>query len=318
MKSIPLSDFVGQIEELYASPMRSPRTRTAMVRVLRQMEALGVRTTADLTPGLVAKFITARSIEVNQRTVHGELLRLQAACNLAESLDALKTNPFRVRKMRDWIRPGRPAVKPHHTREQISGVLWLMTRDVEERQGWAQWRARRLLALTTLFAYTGLRRNEGLFAQVEDLDLDARVFWVRERSVRLKTTASEQPVPLPAAVIEPLRDWLSHRLDRPPGCEVPETVPWLFPNTGLSNAWYSGEHGDRPCERLQAVATRAGVEGMTFQSLRRSLATALEGFGLPQPLITRTLRHTSQRTTREYYQGRDLEALAKAVQGFSF
>jgi integrase len=317
VKSIPLSKFISQIEELYAAPMRSTSTRTAMVRVLRQVEQLGVRTTADLTPGLVAKFITARSSEVSPRTVHGELLRIQAACNLAESLDALKTNPFRVRKMRDWIRPGRPEVKPHHTREQISGVLWLMTRDVEERQGWVQWRARRLLALTTLFAYTGLRRNEGLFAQVEDLDLDARVFWVRERSVRLKTTASEQPVPLPASAIEPMRDWLSHRLDRPPGFEIPE-CPWLFPNTRGAGAWHSGEHGDRPCERLQAVAKRAGVEGMTFQSLRRSLASHLEAHGLGQALITRCLRHTSERTTKQWYQSSDVPNLCHAVESFEY
>ena len=255
---------------------------------------------------------------MNPRTVHGELLRIQAACSLAQSLGALEINPFVVRKMKAWIRPGRPEVKPHHTREQIRAVLDLMAADVRERQGWARWRARRLLAMTTLFAMTGLRRDEGLFAWVEDLDLTARVFWVRQRCHRLKTEASEQPVPFPAAAVEPLRDWLSHRLDRPPGFKVPPAVPWLFPNTRLGNSWHSGEHGDRPCERLQAVARRAGVQGMTFQSLRRSLATALEGFGLPQPLITRTLRHTSQRTTREWYQGRDLEALARAVEGFNF
>ena len=250
--------------------------------------------------------------------MHGNLLYLQAACSLADSLGGLAVNPFKVRRMKAWIRPGRTAVKLHHSREEIRAVLDLMALDVKQREGWAQWRARRLLAMTTLFAMTGARRNEGLFAWVEDLDLEARVFWVRERSGhRLKTEASEQPIPFSMAAVEPLREWLVHRLDRPPGFVIPE-CSWLFPNTRLHNAWYSGEHGDRPCERLQAVARRAGVEGMTFQSLRRSLATALEGFGLPQPLITRTLRHTSERVTREWYQGRDLEALTRAVEGFSF
>ena len=31
---IPLADFIRQIEELYAEPMRSRRTRMAMVKVL--------------------------------------------------------------------------------------------------------------------------------------------------------------------------------------------------------------------------------------------------------------------------------------------
>ena len=68
---------------------------------------------------------------------------------------------------------------------------------------------------------TGVRHNEGCFAWVEDLDLDARVFWVRERSGhRLKTESSSAPVPLPSAAIGPLRAWLTHRLDRPPGFKL--------------------------------------------------------------------------------------------------
>ena len=53
MAPIPLNDFIRQIEELYAEPMRSPRTRQQMVKVLRDLEDLGVKTTADLIPGLV-------------------------------------------------------------------------------------------------------------------------------------------------------------------------------------------------------------------------------------------------------------------------
>ena len=197
MSPIPWNDFIRQIEELYAEPMRSPRTRKQMVKVLRDVEALGVKTTADLTPGLIARYITAKSSEVfppARSTRH--LLRIQAACSLAESMDALAVNPFRVRKMRQWIRLPRPTVKPHHTRSEIRAVLDLMARDVEQREGWAQWKARRLLALTTLFAMTGIRRDEGLRAWIEDLDLDARVFWVRERSTigsRRRTRASRSP-----------------------------------------------------------------------------------------------------------------------------
>ena len=172
MTPIPWTDFLEQVEELYAEPMRAPRTRAALLRVLHAVGQLGVRSTADLTPGLIARYIKARSKLVNPRTLHGELLRLQSACSLAESLDGLAVNPFKVRKMRAWIRPGRPTAKPHHTREEIRRVLDLMAADVRERQGWSQWKARRLLAMTTLFAMTGARRDEGLWAWVEDLDLE--------------------------------------------------------------------------------------------------------------------------------------------------
>jgi integrase len=313
------SDFTRQIDELYGAGMREPATRKQMLSVLRSLEPMGVQTTADLTPGLIARFITARSAEVNPRTVHGLLLRIQAACSLAESMNALAVNPFRVRKMRQWIRSGRPVVKNHHTREEIGRVLALMRADVDTREGWAQWKARRLLALTTLVCMTGARRDEACFAWVCDVDLDARVFWIRPRHGRvLKTEESESPVPLPAAAIAPLRDWVEHRLDRPPGFAIPESVPWLFPNLRLSNAWYSGQHGARPIERLQALAKRAGVENATFQSLRRSLACHLEGHGLGQALITRCLRHTSERTTREHYQASDIPNLVTAVEAFEY
>jgi len=319
MTPIPWNDFLSQIEELYASPMRAPSTRKQLLAVLRALEPFGVQTTTDLTPGLVARYITAKSSEVCPRTVHAHLLRIQSACNLADSMGALPVNPFKVRSMRQWIRAGQPTVKSHHTREEIRRILEVMVRDVEERQGWAQWKARRLLAMTTLFVMTGCRRDEGVWAWVDDLDLETRVFWIREREGnRLKTQASEQPVPLPVAAVAPLRVWLLHRLDRPPGYAIPESVPWLFPNLRLSNAWYGGQHGARPLERLQALAKRAGVENMTWQSLRRSLACHLEGHGLGQALITRCLRHTSERTTREHYQDSDIPNLVRAVETFEY
>jgi integrase len=297
--------------------MRAPATRKSLVAVLRNLEPMGVQTTADLTPSLIARYIRAKSAEVCPRTVHAHLLRIQTACHLAAELKGLEVNPFQLRRMRQWIRPGRPAVKTHHTRSEIRAVLDLMARNVKERRGWEQWKARRLLAMATLAAFAGIRRNELLFAWVEDLDLPNRMFWVHPRR-RLKTEAAAQPVPLPMAAIPVLDDWLAHRLDRPAGFKLPESIPWLFPNISAKNAWHTGRPGAKPVDRLQAVAKQAGVQGMTWQSMRRSLATALEGYGLSQCLITRTLRHTSEKITREWYQGLDLKTLSQAVEEFDF
>jgi integrase len=63
---------------------------------------------------------------------------------------------------------------------------------------------------------------------------------------------------------------------------------------------------------------RAGIPNLGFHSIRRSLATHMQGCGIPQILITRCLRHTSEKTSRQFYQGDDLAALAKAVEGFEF
>lgn len=316
-KSWPV--FKAELMSLYEPPLRAKGTRSSMQTTVERIESLGVTSTADLTVPLIARLVTSLPPEMSPRTVQGTLRRARVACNYAVHTGCLHVSPFQARPVASWVRLGAPQAKPHHSRAEIRRVLDLMAADVSSKQGWALWRARRLYALTSLFAFTGLRRNEGLFLHVEDLDLEARVVWIRDRrGHRTKTEASAQAVPLPAAVIPVLADWLAHRLDRPPGFKLPDSVPWLWPNIRGSNAWSDGSPGTRPLDRLQAVGLRAGLEGLTWQSLRRSLATALEGFGLAQPLITRCLRHTSERVTRDWYQGRDLAALAQAVERFDF
>ena len=93
-------------------------------------------------------------------------------------------------------------------------------------------------------------------------------------------------------------------------------IPWLWPGSMRRGPWRSGPPGCRPLLRLKAVALRAGVADMTFQSLRRSWATIAEARGVPQAMITRQCRHTSEETTRKWYQQRDLDSLRDAVEGF--
>jgi integrase len=324
MNPIPFPAFKAELLRLYDPPHRAPATRAKLQQVLDLVAKLGVESTADLTPVTVARLIESRPPGQSPRTLSALLRSLRTACNYAVSSGYLRVSPFAVRPVASWTgRLGAPVVKAHHSREDIRRVLELMRQATLERKGWAQWRARRLYAMTTLFAYTGLRRNEGLFLHVEDLDLEARVVWIRDRADRrLKVESAAQPVPLPAAAVPILRDWLEHRLDRPPRPEksrakVPSAVPWLFPNVRLTNCWTDGFQGYKPLDRLAAVGKQAGVEGLTFHSLRRSLATHLEGF-VAQPMITRILRHTSERITQTWYQASDIPNLRAAMDGFDF
>jgi integrase len=197
-----------------------------------------------------------------------------------------------------------------------------MKMDVDGKEGWAQWRARRLYALTSLVAMCALRRNEALYAHVADVDFLQRVFWVRPHGDnRGKTAGSEAPVPMPEALVPILECWLEHRLDRPPDFVMPAEVPWLFPTVGRAGQvapWTSGETGRKPIHRLQAVAARAGVAGMTWQSLRRSWATHAEFHGLGPAMIQRVLRHTTPRTAELWYRTSDLPNLKQAVKGITF
>ena len=230
----------------------------------------------------------------------------------------LARSPFAARPVASWVRCGPPTVKKHHSRAEIKAVLDLMKAEAGFR-GWRGWKAKRLLAATAIAAYAGLRAAELLHLHVEDVDLAARSITIRSRgSHRTKTTGSEAVVPVPAALATILGDYLTHRMDGPPGTPSPSECPWLIPGARRNSPWLGGSPGHKPVEQLTATALRAGVEEMTFQSLRRSWATHAEFWGLSGPLIARVLRHTTERTSETWYRAADLPNLRQATDGIDF
>ena len=271
--------FRAAMMVLYKPPLRARSTEAAMDTTFDLLEGKIVKT-SDLTPVVVAGLVEAELAKGNSPwTIDAHLRRVRSMANFAVANGWLRRSPFLARPVRSWVRLGRPQVRPHQSREEIARVLELLAKDVEELRGWARWRARRLQALVT---------------------------------------GSAQPVALPSAAVPVLDDWLRHRLDRPPGVERPASVPWLFPNIRMTNAWFDGKSPYRPVDRLRIVARRAGVEEMSFHSLRRSLATHLEAHGCGQAMISRVLRHDDPRTTRDHYQGTDVPNMLRAVEDFRF
>jgi len=164
------------------------------------------------------------------------------------------------------VRRGHPIGVKHHSLADIKRVLDLLASEVLDREDWPQWRARRLLALASLFAFTGLRLKEGLYLRVEDIDLDQRVIQIIPRTLnRLKTEASAQPIPIPDGLAPILADWL-------PRCGS----EWAFPGVTGKAPWTGGPSGHRPLDQLKAAGERAGVHGLTFLSLRHTWATQAE------------------------------------------
>jgi integrase len=291
-----------------------------MRRTLELVTALGPRTTADLTTALIARFVAGLGPELSSWTVKAHLSRVRTLCGLAEGARRLDISPFRLRKLSRWIRTTPPQGRRHYSREDIRTVLDSMRRDCEVKRGWPQWRCRRLYCLTALVAYTGLRRDEALRLELADLDLVGRVIRLVPRGRTLKTAAAAQPVPMPEALVPILAAWLEHRLDCPADYSIPpaDRIPWLFPGARRRGPWVGGNPQTRAAGVLRAAASRAGVEGMTFQSLRRSWAVHAEAWGLGGALIQRVLRHTSSRTTELWYRAADAANLADAVRSIEF
>ena len=170
----------------------------------------------------------------------------------------------------------------------------------------ASWEGHRLYALVSTFAFTGLRRDEGLKLQLGDVDLGERVIRLTDRSP-LKTEASAVPVPVPDALADVLGTWL------PRAGSV-----WAFPGVARAGPWTGGSAGRRPLDRAQRAAEAVGIPDFTFQGLRQTWATMAESrWGLSELVVQRVLRHTTARTQRLYRKA-DLDNLTAAVRSLSF
>jgi integrase len=289
-----------------------------------------IETTADLTVGLIAKYVATRPAGWSPHTLKTRLSSLRIACNFAERQRWLMISPFRLVQMAKLVRIPAPSGKRCLTAAETRKLLDLMRRDIEEKRGWAQWRARRLFGLTATVALTALRAREAQCLWVEDFDLANRVINLVPRgprvpvegepAARLKTPGSAQPVAMPRVLVPIIESWWEHRLDHPDGFPMPpaDRVPFAFPGTTRVSAWVGGSAGTKPVDRLKALGERAGIGLVTFQMLRRGWATRAEALGIPDPLASRQCRHSSIETTKRWYAARDMAALRDAVEGFDF
>src|SRR5271157_3617842 len=175
IRPIPFPEFRDEVLRLYDPPHRATATRRQIRYVLEQVAALQVKTTADLTPVLVARFVESRPPGQSPRTLQTLLRVLRGVCNNAVINGYLRVSQFALRRVSQWLgRIGPPTEKKHYSRDEIRRVLTLMASDVESTAGWSQWRARRLYALTATVAYCGLRASEALYLHAMDIRLDAR------------------------------------------------------------------------------------------------------------------------------------------------
>jgi integrase len=315
---VPWDRFRRECLEQYAPALRAKATRRSMEHALRVLEGLGVTSTADLTIGLITRVVTSADPKLSPNSLRSLVRRVACTCSHAVNFGYLAESPFVRRPIRTWCRGSKPRGVKHLTRVQIRALLDILAADVRDKRGWAQWRARRLEAMVTLIAWTGLRLGEASHAHVEDLDFDAGVVYVVSRAAhRLKTDDAEKPVPLMPPAVKVLRDWLDHRMDAPPGFER-AVSPFLFPNQTVATPWLNGPQLLKPLDYLQRVALRAGIEHVTWQMLRRSVATHLEGAGAGAAMIQRILRHSNVGTTQTFYMRADLANMHKAMEGFGY
>jgi integrase len=290
-------EFRDELLALYTAS-RAPKTAQRMRQVLALVEReIAPRTTADLTPGAVAAFSTALEASGRAPNTRAALLSyLRRACSYA-ALRASSPSPFSLWPgLVKWVPPRSPRV---HTAETIATVLdRLAARSIESIVDG------RLHAWASVLAHTGLRRDEGLFLRVEDVDLKTGTLHVRRR---LKRPTARRTVAIPP----PLRPTLAAWLDRREG-------EWVFPNRN-GKPWHGGAVGYRPSDRLIQAGEAAGVKGFSPSSLRHSFASlCATSWGVAPATLQRMMGHTDIRTTMRYYVHLDMEVLIRAARTIGF
>jgi integrase len=315
---IPFDQFMAELEGNYSAPLAAKGTWRKMSQVMRELQALGVTSTAELTMRTVSAYVASRSRDESPWTTRSVLSSLRAACGYAEAQGYLRVNPFRTKSLGKWVRLTPPQEDRHLSRQEIRAILDRMTLDIAERVQWSQWRARRIYALTAIIAYAALRKSEALHLQMQDVDVASRIIHVVQRGARFKTAASSQPVAMPTALVPILEDWFIHRMDGPPDFAMPKECPWVIPTIDRRRPWVSGTLNARALDIFQDAAVRAGVHDATFQALRRSWATHAEFYGLGAAMIQRQLRHTNPITSEKWYRFPDLPNMREKVSGMDF
>jgi integrase len=301
MSAMAWARFRDEVLSIYRSARR-PTTWRIMRRALDLLGRTGIRTTRDLTPATVARFVAiAREQGLSDVTIDSYLRSVSASCTYAARMAYLRVSPFAV--VKGWGLDAEPPELPAYlTLRELARLLRELDR------GATDWRGRRLRALVATVAHTGLRRGEALHLKAADVDLASGFLKVARRRLghRAKTRASVAPVPIPGPLESILAAWLPEA-----ACE------WCFPNATRTGPWTGGPRGARPNDALAEACRRAGVPRANWRMLRHSFATHAPTWGLDPIRLKQVLRHTTLRT-QEVYIHPDHANLRDAVRRVHF
>lgn len=142
-------------------------------------------------------------------------------------------------------------------------------------------------ALLAIYYGCGLRATEGLLLQLKDLDFRSGLVQVRQSKTR-----TPRYVPMSAAVMEDIKDYLNG--GRKEILKVKSDMVLVHGKGRHKNATGANE-------RLKKLAELAGIEkNITLHGLRHSIATHLLENGMDLEQIRQFLGHSSLQATQRY------------------
>jgi integrase len=176
----------------------------------------------------------------------------------------------------------------------------------------------RLHALWVLAATTGMREAEMLALTWSDIDLDAASVRVASTLHRIngewkfrvpKTVMSKRSVPLPPVTVAALREHRRRQLEE-------QAALGVLGKAGMVFTTPRGQpiHGPNLSKVLYAHLDRLALPRVTVHDLRHSAATVLYARGVPLPVISDMLGHSTIRVTADLYRHRVPELSKEAAQ----
>lgn len=277
------------------------RQHEMIVRVHLTQAPLARRSLHDLRPSDVEGYLARTDLDPQTRRHHRATLRRALADALRDGLVS-----------RNVAALAKPPLLPRRERPVLD--LAQVGRLIDSTRG------DRLHALWVLGATCGLREAEALGLAWSDVDLETGILHVRytlhydphapDRWQRRppKTAKSRRTINLPAETVRALR---AHELIQ--ADEIGD-APQPIDNLVFTTAEGMPIHGSNILPPLYLALRKAGLPRVTFHDLRHSAATVLYAAGVPLPVISDILGHSTIRVTNDLYRHRVPELSRDAAQ----
>lgn len=318
MTSLPIEEFRKRILQRYAAKGKKKKTITQIEQVLRELVAVNVHETADITDEAIERWLLAWPTRTPV-TFKSHLRCLSALCTIMRKKDWIDVDPFVDEPVSAWMRDdSRPAPPRRRYSKSPDDVrrIFALAKQEAESGSWEAWRRYALFATNHL---TGARIGELLRLETHDVDRAAKTITIRakwvtnSKGVRVwwspKTRGSAGVIPIGDQLLEILLLW-SVRRRRPYG-RIYRSCTWLFPGKTLRGPWVTGGPGESPLEQIRALGERAGVRGLTNKAGRKGLGTYKE-IGLT-PMERREFFRHSDDATGDFYDDEKVESMRPAA-----
>jgi len=266
-----LKAFVADFMEKVASRTRSNHYRDRF-RPLLAVADMQDRKLSTITRADLDAYVGNRAQEVTASTLRKDIIAMRKLFTMAVEWGKLDRSPaFGVKA------PSEPKAE----------ARYLSVEEVERlKLAAAPW----LRPLISLALATGMRLKELTMLRWSDWDENAGVLHVAENT---KTGTRTCPVGIAAkAILDGLRE-------RQRNSVVLRKVPFIFASD--AGADYTDEDTRRRISRdTSAAATKAGLGGATFHSLRHSAASLMVQAGVPLFEVGQILGHSTPTMTQRY------------------